>query len=67
MVFSTNHRFVTVWQAAESATQAAKKLGVSPAVAMNRAVRLRLKGVKLKYFRGKPEKADVSELNKLCR
>lgn len=67
MAFATNHRFVTAWQASTSTAEVAKKLGISAAVAMNRASRLRLQGVNLKYFRGKPEKADVSELNKLCQ
>ena len=47
-----HERFVAVWQASDSAMEAAHKLGMGYGWARVRAIRLRHQGISLKKFKG---------------
>lgn len=61
----SNERFVEVWQAAESGTEAAKRLGMRLNTAVQRAGYLRRAGVPMKRF--KSTGVDVDALTKKAK
>lgn len=62
----TPKRFIEVWQSAESAAEAAEKLGMPQAIASARASNYRKMGIHLKVMRKKKKGSlDVAALNRL--
>ena len=64
---ATPEEFVKAWQGAESATAAAKAMGMSPRSATGRAVWLRKKGVPLKKMGRGQDRLDIKALIKLAK
>lgn len=63
-VMSANERFVRVWQAANSAGEAASELGLTLKQVYYKAAYLRRLGVAVKNFK---ERIDVNGLNRLVK
>ena len=68
----TDEQFVSAWQAADSQTEVARKLGVSSATVHCRAVKLRWRGVRLKaldgrFNRGASVEVDADAVREICK
>lgn len=63
----SHDEFVRIWQASASASEAARKAGVTAYHASFRAYFLRKRGVPLKRFAGGRRPLDVKKLAKLAK
>ena len=59
----TPERFTEVWQSSATAGEAAKRLGMRLPAVYRRSIRMRRKGVKLKYFL---PRLNLERLNEIC-
>jgi hypothetical protein len=64
--WASNEDFVRAWQTSRTAAEVARKLGVRRDTVVQRASRLRRKGVRLKRMWHGPLAFDLDALNKLA-